>query len=67
MQDNKNKVLIITERWGILRSGIVKLGLGYGAVAAMVLSYSVNQSILWMLIHGWFSWLYVLYFALFKN
>lgn len=46
---------------------IVKYGLGYGAAAAMVLSYSANHSILWMLIHGWFSWLYVLYFALFKS
>jgi hypothetical protein len=46
---------------------IIKYGLGYGAAAAMILSYSANQSILWMLIHGWFSWLYVLYFALFKS
>lgn len=44
----------------------VKLGLGYGAVAAMILSYSVNKSILWMIIDGWFSWLYVLFFALFR-
>ena len=46
---------------------VIKYGLGYGAVAAMVLSYSINHSILWMLTHGWLSWLYVIYFALFKS
>jgi hypothetical protein len=44
----------------------VKIGLGYGAAAAMILSYSANHSILWMLIDGWFSWLYVIFFALFR-
>ena len=45
---------------------IIKYGLGYGAAAAMILSYNANQSILWMLIDGWFSWLYVVFFALFR-
>jgi hypothetical protein len=44
----------------------IRYGLGYGAVAAMILSYGANKSILWMLIHGWLNWFYVLYFALFK-
>ena len=44
----------------------IELGLGYGAVAAMILSFSVNKSILWMIIHGWFSWFYVIFFALFR-
>jgi len=57
---------IITQRLGVVGTNIVKFGLGYGAVAAMVLSYSVNKSILWMLIDGWFSWIYVLFFALFR-
>jgi len=46
---------------------IFKYGLGYGAAAAMILSYNANQSILWMLIDGWFSWLYVIFFALFRT
>jgi len=45
----------------------IRGGLGFGAVAAMILSYSANKSILWMLIHGLFGWFYVLYFALFKS
>jgi hypothetical protein len=48
-------------------SAFIRLGLGYGAVAAMILSYNVNKSILWMLIDGWFSWLYVVFFALFRS
>lgn len=59
-------MLLITERWDTFGPAIIKIGIGYGAVAAMILSYSVNKSILWMLIHGWFSWIYVLYFALFR-
>lgn len=58
--------VIVERRWHYLGSPLVKLGLGYGSVAAMVLSYNANQSILWMLIDGWLSWLYVIYFALFR-
>ncbi len=47
-------------------SAFVKYGLGYGACAAMILSYTANKSILWMLIDGWFSWVYVVFFALFR-
>ncbi|MFY9287945.1 MAG: hypothetical protein WAO98_05535 [Alphaproteobacteria bacterium] len=64
---NESNVVFITERFGVSRANFIKFGLGYGAVAAMVLSYSANKSILWMLIHGWFSWIYVLFFALFKS
>lgn len=41
-------------------------GITFGSALAMVLSYSVNKSILWAIIHGIFSWIYVIYFALFK-
>ena len=58
---------MITRRFGSFGSAFVRYGLGYGAAAAMVLSYSVNRSILWMLIDGWLSWVYVVYFALFRE
>ena len=58
--------VIIERKFGFLGSPIVKFGLGYGSVAAMILSYNANQSILWMLIDGWLNWLYVVYFALFR-
>lgn len=60
-------MLVVTEKLGVFGTNIVKFGLGYGAVAAMILSWSVSHSILWMLIDGWFSWLYVLFYALFRT
>lgn len=44
----------------------VSTGISMGTALAMILSYSVNESILWAIIHGILSWFYVLYFALFK-
>lgn len=59
--------MITESRFGSVGSAVIRYGLGYGAVAAMILSYSVNKSILWMLIDGWLSWLYVIYYALFES
>lgn len=39
-------------------------GIGLGSALAVVLSWHRNRSILLMVIHGLFSWLYVIYFAL---
>lgn len=35
-----------------------------GAPLAMIISWSVNKSILWAILHGIFSWFYVIYYAL---
>lgn len=59
--------MIVQQRLTPYRAAFIKYGLTYGAVAAMVLSYSVNKSILWMLIDGWLSWIYVIFFALFRS
>jgi hypothetical protein len=32
----------------------------------MAISFNVNQSVLWALIHGVFSWFYVVYYVIFK-
>ena len=37
-------------------------GIGLGSVIAVTISWSVNKSILWALLHGIFGWLYVIYF-----
>lgn len=42
---------------------VIKNGVGLGAVIAVVASWSRNSSILWAILHGVFSWLYVVYFA----
>ena len=59
--------VIVERRIFPFGAAIFKYGLGYGAVAAMILSYSVNKSILWMLIDGWLNWFYVVFFALFRT
>lgn len=38
--------------------------LGLGEMIAIVLSYSINHSIAWAILHGMFGWFYVIYFAI---
>jgi hypothetical protein len=42
----------------------VRAGVGFGSALAMVISWSLNKSILWAIVHGIFSWFYVIYYAL---
>jgi hypothetical protein len=46
---------------------VVRSGIGMGSALAITISWSTHQSILWAIIHGIFSWLYVIYFALTRN
>ena len=39
-------------------------GIGLGSAIAVVCSWQRNRSILWAIVAGIFSWLYVIYFAL---
>jgi hypothetical protein len=39
-------------------------GVGFGSAAAMISSYTKWHSIWWMLLHGVFSWGYVIYYAI---
>ena len=41
-----------------------KAGLGTGAVLAMIISWSLNHSIFWALLHGILGWIYVIYYAI---
>jgi hypothetical protein len=36
---------------------------GFGSMLAITLSWSAHHSILWMIVHGIFSWFYVAYYA----
>ncbi len=45
----------------------VKAGITFGSALAMVISYSNNHSVLWAIVHGLLSWLYVIYYVLVKN
>jgi hypothetical protein len=46
------------------RSEAVSTGISCGSALAIVISYSAWHSILWAIVAGFFSWLYVLYAAL---
>jgi hypothetical protein len=35
--------------------------LGLGSVIAITISYSINKSIMWAIIHGSLNWIYVMY------
>jgi quinol-cytochrome oxidoreductase complex cytochrome b subunit len=43
---------------------IIKTGVSFGTVLAVVISWSRNKSLLLAIIHGIFGWLYVIYYAL---
>ena len=44
-----------------------KYGIGFGSALAIAISYANNHSIIRAIIHGILSWLYVIYFALFRS
>lgn len=43
----------------------VRGGITLGTALAVTISWSSNQSIIWAVIHGIFSWFYVIYYAIF--
>ena len=43
-----------------------KYGASFGSALAIAISYMTDHSILWAIVHGILSWLYVIYFALFR-
>jgi hypothetical protein len=45
------------------KSGAASAGIGFDTALAITISWSLHKSILWAILHGLFSWLYVIYFA----
>lgn len=43
-----------------------RAGISFGCALAIAISWSLNKSILWAILHGICSWLYVIYYAIFK-
>jgi len=43
---------------------IVRSGVSFGSALAIAISYTTWKSVLWAIIHGFFSWFYVIYFVL---
>lgn len=42
----------------------VKTGISFGSALAMVISYTNWHSVLWAILHGLLSWIYVIYFVI---
>ncbi len=42
----------------------VKTGISFGSALAMVISYTAWRSIGWAILHGIFSWVYVIYYII---
>ncbi len=45
------------------RREVARHGVTLGSALAVAISWSVNKSILWAVLHGVCSWLYVIYHA----
>ena len=45
------------------RVEVTRAGVSFGSVLAIAISWNAHQSILWAILHGIFSWFYVIYFA----
>ena len=39
---------------------VVRTGITFGSALAMVISWTANKSLLWVIVHGLLSWLYVI-------
>jgi hypothetical protein len=42
----------------------VKAGISFGTCLAMIISYTAWKSIFWAILHGIFSWVYVVYYII---
>lgn len=43
---------------------VAKHGIGFGAALAIAISWSLNKSLFWAIVHGLLGWIYVVYYAL---
>jgi hypothetical protein len=45
------------------RGEATRAGISFGSALAIAISWSIHHSILWAIIQGFFSWLYVIYYV----
>ncbi|MFN3473285.1 MAG: hypothetical protein ACK4ZW_04500 [Blastomonas sp.] len=57
----------MSERRVIVQREVVRNGVGFGSALAIAISYTAHNSVLWAIIHGFFSWFYVVYFLLTRD
>lgn len=49
---------------GAMGKEVARSGISFGSALAIAISWSQHQSVLWAILHGVFSWLYVVYYVL---
>jgi len=47
-----------------VRNQAARAGIGLGSAIAVTVSWSLHKSLVWAIIHGFFGWFYVIYYAL---
>ncbi|MDH3252718.1 MAG: hypothetical protein OEM41_07990 [Ignavibacteria bacterium] len=47
-----------------VRQEVVRSGITFGTALAITISWTTNHSIIWAIIHGIFSWIYVIYYII---
>lgn len=48
----------------VYRKEIIRNGISFGSVLAIVMSWTLNKSIIWAVFHGLIGWIYVIYYIL---
>ena len=43
---------------------IARSGITFGTALAIAISWSMNKSVLWAILHGLLSWIYVIYYVI---
>lgn len=46
------------------RIEVTRAGITFGSALAITISWTANQSLLWAVVHGLLSWVYVVYYAI---
>ena len=46
------------------RVEVTRAGISFGSALAIVISWSINHSVFWAIVHGIFSWFYVVYYLI---
>jgi hypothetical protein len=47
----------------VIRQEVTRAGISFGSALAIAISWSANHSLLWAVVHGLLSWIYVVYYA----
>ncbi len=53
-------------RMTVYRRETIKSGITFGTGLAIAISWSINKSVIWAIIHGILSWLYVIYYVIIR-